>query len=93
MSFINTITVGNTTYDLGVGIWSETVSCSAGATTATFTDDNYENSWIYDVYTENLLGNPVVVSSIVVNNNQVVVTFNEELSVATNVKLHYWTVI
>lgn len=71
--------------------WSAAVSCSVGATTATFTDATYQNTWVYDAYTDDGTGEPIAITSIVVNgSNQVVVTFAEALVNATSVKLHYW---
>lgn len=72
--------------------WSTAVSCLAGATTATFTDATYQSSWVYDAYTDDGTGEPIAITSIVVNgSNQVVVTFADALANATSVKLHYWT--
>ena len=71
--------------------WSAVVSCSVGATTATFTDATYQNTWVYDAYTDDGTGEPIAITSIVVNgSNQVVVTFASALVNATSVKLHYW---
>ena len=71
--------------------WSAAVSCLVGATTATFTDATYQNTWVYDAYTDDGTGEPIAITSIVVNaSNQVVVTFASALVNATSVKLHYW---
>lgn len=71
--------------------WSTAVSCSAGATTATFTDATYSSSMTIDAYTDDGTGEPIAITSIVVNgSNQAVVTFASALVNATSVKLHYW---
>ena len=71
--------------------WSTAVSCSVGATTATFTDVTYSSSWTYDVYADDGTGEPIAISKIEVNaSNQVIVTFASALVNATSVKLHYW---
>ena len=72
--------------------WSTAVSCSAGATTATFTDATYSSSMVIDAYTDDGTGEPIAISKIEVNaSNQAVVTFANALENATSVKLHYWT--
>ena len=72
--------------------WSTAVSCSAGATTATFTDVTYSSSWTIDAYTDDGTGEPIAITKIEVNaSNQAVVTFANALENATSVKLHYWT--
>lgn len=73
------------------GKW-QTVSCSAGDTTATFTGDTFDNAYTYDVYTDDGTGEPIAITKIEVNaSNQAVVTFANALENATSVKLHYWT--
>ena len=72
------------------GKW-QTVSCSAGDTTATFTGDTFYDLYTYDVYTDDGTGEPIAISKIEVNaSNQVIVTFASALANATSVKLHYW---
>ena len=74
------------------GKFSPAVSCSAGDTTATFSNVAYSSSYTYDVYTDDGTGEPIAISKIEVNaSNQAVVTFANALENATSVKLHYWT--
>lgn len=75
-----------------IGKWSTAVSCSAGATTATFTDATYSNSWHYKPWVDDGTGEPIPFSKMEVNaSNQVVVTFVNALANATSVQLQYWT--
>lgn len=74
------------------GFFSNPVSLSVGDTTATFTDDDYSDDWIYGApVADDGTGKPIPWDSIVVNaSNQAVLTFKLPLANATVVRLHYW---
>lgn len=72
-------------------VWSATVTGAASATSVTFTDATYSNSWRYEVWCDDGTGKDIPWDTITVNgSNQVVVTFVNALVNSTSVQLHYF---